>query len=409
MFDPKEIRKDFPIFERVINGKPMVYLDSTATTQKPKQMLKVVGEYYRNYNANIHRGIYAISEEATAAYEVAREKVAKFINASDPKSVVFTRGTTESINLVASSWGRANLKPGDEILLTVMEHHSNLVPWHLISKETGAVLKFIPLTQEGTLDLTDLSNLLTKRTKILSLTHASNVLGTINPVEDLTRKAHQVGAIVIIDGAQSVPHQPVDVQAIDCDFIAFSGHKMLGPTGIGVLYGRPEIFETMPPYHGGGEMIVEVFLDRSTYRGLPGRFEAGTPNISGAIGLGAAVDYLQALGMKNVRKHEQELAAYALDALKNLDDITIYGAAKERGGVISFNLPAAHPHDVAQILDQEGVAIRAGHHCAQPLMRWLDVAATVRASMYVYSTTDDIDHLVAALRKVKEVFAGVLN
>jgi cysteine desulfurase/selenocysteine lyase len=409
MFDPKIIRRDFPILQRVIDGKPLVYLDSAATTQKPVSVIEAMDEYYRNYNANVHRGIYTLSEEATAAYENARDTVARFINAPHREGIVFTRGTTESINLVASSWGRANLKAGDEILLTGMEHHSNLIPWHLIAEQTKSILSFIPLNQDGTLILSDLSKLLTKRTKIVALTHASNVLGTINPVREITHQAHKVGAVVLVDGAQSVPHLPTDVQELDCDFLAFSGHKMLGPTGIGVLYGKPELLDAMPPYHGGGEMIVEVFLDSSTYRQAPARFEAGTPNIAGAIGLSAAIEYLEKLGMQNVRRHEQEMTAYALEALKRLDDIIIYGNAPERGGAVAFNVRGIHPHDVSQILDEESIAIRAGHHCAQPLMRWLDVPATIRASFYVYTTKDEIDILVNALQHVKELFAGVAH
>ncbi|MGA2622533.1 MAG: cysteine desulfurase [Bacteroidota bacterium] len=406
MLNANEIREDFPIFKRLVNGKPLVYFDSTATTQRPNAVIEAMDDYYHNYNANVHRGVYTISDEATQAYENARDKVSRFINANRRESVVFTRGTTESINLVASSWGRTNLKPGDEILLSVMEHHSNLVPWQLIAQQTGARLRFIPLTRDGRLDLEKLPQLLSAKTKIVSLTYVSNVLGTINPVATIIKQAHAVGAIVMIDGAQAAPHIRIDVQAIDCDFLAFSGHKMLGPTGTGVLYGKLHLLESMPPYHGGGDMITEVQLERSTYREPPGKFEAGTPNIAGVIGLGAAIDYLDRLGMEAIQAHERALVRFALDALKGFNDIDIYGPIPERSGVIAFNMKGVHPHDVATILDQEGIAIRAGHHCAQPLMHWLNVPATNRASFYIYNTEDDVERLVSALRKVQEIFSA---
>ena len=409
MLNTIKIRSEFPIFDRIVKNKPLVYLDSAATTQKPLAVIDTVSEYYRNYNANVHRGIYVISEEATQRYEEARDKVTRFINAPAREGIVFTRNTTEAINLVANSWGRANLKPGDEVLLTQMEHHSNLIPWQLITREKQAKLKFIPLTPDGRLDLDQLPNLLTERTKVVSLAHVSNVLGTINPVAEIVRRAHEVGAIVVVDGAQSVPHITVDVQELDCDFLAFSGHKMLGPTGIGVLCGKVKLLDAMPPYMGGGEMINEVQLEYATYRELPWKFEAGTPNIVGAIGLGAAIDYLENIGIENLRAHEQELLHYALEALKNLNDIDIYGPLPDRSGVISFNIKGIHPHDVSTILDEDAVFIRAGHHCAQPLMRWLDVAATVRASFYLYNTKDDTDRLTESLRKTKEVFSGVVT
>ncbi len=408
MLNTIKIRSEFPIFDRIVKNKSLVYLDSAATTQKPLAVIDTVSEYYRNYNANVHRGIYVISEEATQRYEEARDKVARFINAPAREGIVFTRNTTEAINLVANSWGRANLKPGDEVLLTQMEHHSNLIPWQLITREKQAKLKFIPLTPDGRLDLDQLPNLLTERTKVVSLAHVSNVLGTINPVAEIVRRAHEVGAVVVVDGAQSVPHMTVDVQELDCDFLAFSGHKMLGPTGIGVLWGKVKLLDAMPPYMGGGEMISEVQLEYATYRELPWKFEAGTPNIVGAIGLGAAIDYLEKIGIENLRAHEQELLDYALEALKNLNDIDIYGPLPDRSGVISFNIKGIHPHDVSTILDEDAVFIRAGHHCAQPLMRWLDVAATVRASFYLYNTKDDTDRLTESLRKTKEVFSGVV-
>ena len=338
-----------------------------------------------------------------------RKKVARFINAPASQGIIFTRGTTESINLVAATWGRANLREGDEILLSEIEHHSNLVPWQILAQQTGARLRFLPLVGEGTLDISRLSELLTRRTKIVSVAHVSNSLGTINPVREIIRRAHDVGAVVLLDGAQSVPHMPVDVKELDCEFMAFSGHKMLGPTGIGVLYGKPELLDAMPPYHGGGEMIDEVQLERSTYKPAPSKFEAGTPDVAGAIGLGAAIDYLSALGMDAVRQHEVAMTEYALDALGKLDDIELYGPKTERGGVITFNVASVHAHDVAQVLDECGVAVRAGHHCAQPVMRWLKVPSTVRASIYIYTTREDIDQCVAGLQKVKEMFVSVTH
>ncbi|MEK6570931.1 MAG: cysteine desulfurase [Bacteroidota bacterium] len=408
MLNVNEVRTDFPILQRIVKGKPLVYLDSAATTQKPLAVIEATDQYYRVYNANVHRGIYTISEEATERYEKARDKVAAFIKAPARESIIFTRNATESINLVSNSWGRTHLRPGDEILLSYMEHHSNLIPWQMIARETGAQLRFIPLTPDGRLDLSDLPNLLTSKTKIVAVTHVSNVLGTINPVAEIAQKAHEVGAVVLIDAAQSVPHLAIDVRALDCDFLAFSGHKMLGPTGIGILYGKVNLLDAMPPFMGGGEMINEVQLESATYRELPGKFEAGTPNIAGAIGLGAAIDYLNAIGLDNIREHEISLVSYAVEALKNLNGIDIYGPLPDRSGVIAFNLKGIHPHDVSTILDEDAIAIRAGHHCTQPLMRWLDVAATARASFYLYNTTDDIDRFVDSLKKVKEIFASVI-
>ena len=408
MLNVNEVRTDFPILQRIVKGKPLVYLDSAATTQKPLAVIEATDQYYKVYNANVHRGIYTISEEATERYEKARDKVAAFIKAPARESIIFTRNATESINLVSNSWGRTHLRPGDEILLSYMEHHSNLIPWQMIARETGAQLRFIPLTPDGRLDLSDLPNLLTSKTKIVAVTHVSNVLGTINPVAEIAQKAHEVGAVVLIDAAQSVPHLAIDVRALDCDFLAFSGHKMLGPTGIGILYGKVNLLDAMPPFMGGGEMINEVQLESATYRELPGKFEAGTPNIAGAIGLGAAIDYLNAIGLDNIREHEISLVSYAVEALKNLNGIDIYGPLPDRSGVIAFNLKGIHPHDVSTILDEDAIAIRAGHHCTQPLMRWLDVAATARASFYLYNTTDDIDRFVDSLKKVKEIFASVI-
>ncbi|MCS7263699.1 MAG: cysteine desulfurase [Armatimonadetes bacterium] len=400
------VRKDFPILQRTVHGKRLIYLDSAATSQKPKCVIDAEREFYERYNANVHRGAYLIAEEATSAYEAAREKIAKFINAPSKDCIVFTRGTTEAINLVAYSWGWANLREGDEILLTEMEHHSNIVPWQLIAQRTGAKIKVVPITDDGLLDLDEFERLLTERVKIVAVTHVSNVLGTINPVQEICSKAHEVGAIVLVDGAQAAPHLPIDVQAIGCDFYALSGHKMCGPTGSGVLYGRKDLLESMPPFLGGGEMIRTVTFEKTTFNDLPYKFEAGTPPIAQAIGLGVAVDYLTKIGMGRIRAHEIELVAYALERLKEIDGITIYGFAppEQRGGVVAFNIGEIHPHDLATFLDAHGICIRAGHHCAQPLMRRFDVAATARASFYLYNTQEEIDALVEALEKAEKFF-----
>ncbi len=400
------VRSDFPIFRRTVRGKRLIYLDSAATSQKPQCVIDAEREFYERYNANVHRGAYLIAEEATAAYESAREKVAKFINAPNRDCIVFTRGTTEAINLVAYSWGLANLREGDEILLTEMEHHSNIVPWQLIAERTGAKIKVVPITDDGLLDMDAFERLLTERVKIVAVTHVSNVLGTINPVHEICRKAHEVGAMVLVDGAQAAPHLPVDVQAIGCDFYALSGHKMCGPTGVGALYGRKELLEAMPPFLGGGEMIRTVTFERTTFNDVPYKFEAGTPPIAQAVGLGVAVDYLTKIGIERIRAHEVELVTYALERLREIDDITIYGAAppEQRGGVIAFNIGNIHPHDLATFLDAHGICIRAGHHCAQPLMRRLNVAATARASFYLYNTPDEIDALVEALQQAVRFF-----
>lgn len=402
-----EIRSDFPILSRQVHGKPLVYLDSGASSQKPNAVLETLDTYYKTYNANVHRGVYEISELATAAQEKARVKVARFINARQSKQIIFTRNTSESINLVAYSWGNANIHAGDLIVLTEMEHHSNLVPWQLLAQRSGARLEFIPVTDDGLLDLDKYAQLLQQQPKLVAFTHMSNVLGTINPVKQMTEQAHAVGAIVLVDGAQSAPHLPVDVQDLDVDFFCFSGHKMLGPTGIGVLYGKRALLEAMPPFMSGGDMIRTVHLRESTWNDLPWKFEAGTPAIAEAIGLGAAVDYLKELGMDAVHQHEQEITAYAMEQLRSVPELTIYGPAAElRGGVISFTLGDIHPHDLASILDQEvGVAIRAGHHCAQPLMERYNLAATARASFYVYTTREDIDTLVQGLHKARQIFA----
>ncbi len=405
VFDVRRVRQDFPVLEQWVHGRPLVYLDNAATAQKPHQVIDALTTYYRTYNANVHRGIHTLSEQATENYEDARRKIACFINARSVKEVIWTRGTTESINLVAYSWGRANIGAGDEILLTQMEHHSNLIPWQILAQEKGAVLRFVPVTNEGFLDLECLDDLLTTRTKLVSVVHMSNVLGTINPVAEIARRAHAVGAKVLVDGAQSVPHMPIDVQALDCDFLAFSGHKMCGPTGIGVLYGKRELLEAMPPFQGGGDMIKEVFLESATWNDLPWKFEAGTPSIAQAIGLGFAVDYLTQVGIEAIHHHEQEVVGYAMQALSQMDGVEIYGPpAGLRGGVISFNLAGVHPHDIATILDHEGVAIRAGHHCAQPLMRRYQVPAMARASFYLYNTIEEVDVLLHALEHVKETF-----
>ncbi len=406
VLDVETVRKDFPIFQRTVRGKRLIYLDSAATSQKPQCVIDAEREFYEQYNANVHRGAYLIAEEATAAYESAREKVAKFINAPNKDCIVFTRGTTEAINLVAYSWGLANLREGDEILLTEMEHHSNIVPWQLIAERTGAKIKVVPITDDGLLDMDAFERLLTERVKIVAVTHVSNVLGTINPVHEICRKAHEVGAMVLVDGAQAAPHLPVDVQAIGCDFYALSGHKMCGPTGVGALYGRKELLEAMPPFLGGGEMIRTVTFEQTTFNDVPYKFEAGTPPIAQAVGLGVAVDYLTKIGIERIRAHEVELVTYALERLREIDDITIYGAAppEQRGGVIAFNIGNIHPHDLATFLDAHGICIRAGHHCAQPLMRRLNVAATARASFYLYNTPDEIDALVEALQQAVKFF-----
>ncbi|HEY5002535.1 MAG TPA: cysteine desulfurase [Ktedonobacteraceae bacterium] len=402
----EEIRKDFPILSRQVHGKALAYLDSTASSQKPLTVIEAMDTYYRTYNANIHRGVYAISEEATAEMDKARIKMARFINARQSKQIVFTRNTTESINLVAYSWGNANIHAGDLIILTEMEHHSNLVPWQLLAERTGARLEFVPVTDDGLLRQDIYAQLLEQGPKLVAFTHMSNVLGTINPAQEMIAQAHAAGAIVLLDAAQSVPHFPVDVQALDVDFLCFSSHKMLGPTGIGVLYGKRDLLEAMPPFMGGGDMIRKVSLRHSTWNDLPWKFEAGTPAIAEAIGLGAAVDYLNELGMDFVMEHEREITTYAMQQLKTIPEVTIYGPdASQRGGVISFTLGDIHPHDLASILDQEvGVAIRAGHHCAQPLMERYGLAATARASFYVYTIKEEIDILVQGLRKAQEIF-----
>ena len=403
MFDVKNIRKDFPIFAEQPDN--FVYLDSSATTLKPQSVIDAVAGYYSKYSANVHRSIYSIGEEATAEYEGSRTKVANFIN-SDSKSIIFTRGTTESINLVAYTWARKNIKAGDEILLTEMEHHSNLIPWQLCAQETGAILKHIPFNEDGTLDLSEPEKWFTHKTKLVAVIHQSNVFGTVNPIKDIIKMAHDVGAIVLVDAAQSVPHQTVDVQDMDCDFLAFSGHKMLGPTGVGVLYGKPELLEAMPPFLGGGEMIRTVSLNDSTWNGIPWKFEAGTPNIAQAIGLGAAIDYINKIRLEKIHEYEQELLNYALEKMQEIPGINIYGAAQKRGAVISFNVENIHPHDLAQFLDNDGIAIRAGHHCTQPIMKKLGVPATGRASFYVYNSKEDVVRLCESIEKTIKFMSG---
>jgi len=402
-----DIRKDFPILSRQVHGKPLVYLDSTASSQKPVAVIEAMSTYYETTHANVHRGVYEISEEATTRMEKARVKIARFINARQSKQVIFTRNTTESINLVAYSWGNTNIAAGDLIVLTELEHHSNLIPWQLLARRTGARLEFVPITDEGLLRLDIYEQLLQQQPKLVAFTHMSNVLGTINPAQQMIAQAHAAGATVLLDAAQSVPHLPVDVQSLDVDFLCFSGHKMLGPTGIGILYGKRELLEAMPPFMGGGEMIRKVGLRESTWNDLPWKFEAGTPAIAEAIGLGAAVDYLTELGMENVQRHEQEITAHAMEQLQAVPELTIYGPeAARRGGVVSFTLADIHAHDLASILDQEvGVAIRAGHHCAQPLLDRLGLVATARASFYVYTIPEDIDVLVQGLHKALRIFS----
>jgi cysteine desulfurase/selenocysteine lyase len=423
MLEVNQIRADFPILQRQVHGKPLMYLDNAATSQKPESVIQSMDDYYRRYNANIHRGVHTLAEEATEAYEKARRKVGRFINAYSPREIVFVRNTTEAINLVALTWGRANVGAGDVIVLSVMEHHSNLVPWQLLAEATGARLEFIGLDPQGHLVLDDLDQILDAyggsgsgsagRVKLVGISGMSNVLGTINPVTEIAARAHEAGALLLVDGAQSVPHIPVDVRALGIDFLAFSAHKMLGPTGIGALWGRKEILQSMPPFLGGGDMIKSVHLRESEWNDVPHKFEAGTPNMAHAVGFGAAVDYLKGLGMEAVQAHEQAMAAYALDRLATVPNLLIYGPpANERGGVVTFNLIKdgellIHPHDLASILDREGIAIRAGHHCAQPLMEHYGVPATARASFYVYNTEEEVDRLVEALYKAQEIFGLV--
>ena len=401
------LRKDFPILERKVYGKPLVYLDNTATTQKPLAVLRALDDYYRRYNANVHRGVYKIAEEATEAYEAVRGKVARLLNARSDREIVFTRGTTESVNLVAHSWGRSNVGPGDVIVLSEMEHHSNIVPWQLLAAEKGASIRWIPVDENGRLELSGLDALLTGPVKLLAVTQLSNALGTINPAAELIRRAHAVGAKVLIDGAQSVPHLGVDVQALDCDFLALSGHKMLGPTGIGALYAKRALLEAMPPFFGGGEMIREVTTSGTTWNDVPFKFEAGTMNIADTIAFGAAIDYIQAIGMDAIHAHGVSLAAATMAALREIPGVTVYGPPPaERGGIVSFTVERIHAHDVAGALDREGIAVRAGHHCAMPLHTRFGIPASVRASFYVYNTASEVERLAQGVRTAKKVYGG---
>ena len=402
----QEIQRDFPLLARRIGEKRLAYLDNAATSQKPEAVLRAMDEYYRQHNANVHRGVHTLSEEATARYEQARVSIARFLHAPSEKQVVFTRGTTESINLVVNSWGRANLKPGDEVLITEMEHHSNIVPWQILRDEIGFTLRYIPVGLDGLLDLSDLDSLINERTKFVSVIHASNVLGTINPIAELIAAAHAVGAKVLVDGAQSVAHMPVDVQALDMDFLAFSGHKMCGPTGSGVLYGKRDLLEAMPPWMGGGDMIREVKMSASKWNSLPYKFEAGTPSMAEMIGLGAATDYLSAVGMDWIAAHERALVRYAYERLGNIEGLRILGPGPDqRGGLISFTVNEIHPHDLAAVLDRAGVAVRAGHHCAQPIHDRFGIVASARASFYFYNTEEDVDQLVSGLERAAQIFA----
>ena len=406
MLDVNKIRTDFPILqEEAYPGVPLIYLDSAASSQKPLPVIEVMDHYYRHTNANVHRGIHRLSEEATNAYEGARERIARFINAADSAEVIYVRNATEGFNLVAYSWGRVNLQAGDEILITAMEHHANIVPWQILAEQTGVVLRHLPFLPNGTLDLDQLPQLLTEKTKLFSFTAVSNVFGTVNPVKQLIEAAHKVGALAMVDAAQAVPHMPVDVQAWDCDFLAFSGHKMCGPTGIGILYGKRHLLEAMPPFMGGGDMIRRVTLDGSTWADLPHKFEAGTPSIAEGIGLGTAVDYLTDLGMENVHAYDQYITNYALEALSEVENLQILGpSAAQRGGVAAFTIQGLHPHDMAELLDKDGIAIRAGHHCAMPLHQLCGVNSTARASFYIHTTTEEVDKLVDSLNRAKKIF-----
>lgn len=399
------IRDDFPILQERANGHPLIYFDNAATSQKPRAVLEALRNYYEHANANVHRGLHVLSSRATEAYENARQRVATYIGAANPDEVVFTRGTTESINLVAQAWGEKFIRAGDSILLTEMEHHSNLVPWQLLAERVGAKLRFIPVRDDGTLDLDRLSSLLTPEVKLFGFTHISNSLGTINPVAELCRKAREVGAVSLVDAAQSVGHLPVNVEELGCDFLAFSGHKMCGPTGIGALYGRAEILDAMPPWHGGGEMIVSVALEKSSYKKAPHRFEAGTPNIAGAIGLAAAVDYIERIGRPEIFEHDVELTRHAIERMAELPGIRILGPDQERGAVVGFVMAAAHPHDLTTFADQYGLAMRGGHHCNQPLMRRFGVPGTTRASFYFYNTIEEIDRMIDILRAAVRFFS----
>lgn len=404
-FDPSTVRGDFPILSKCVNGKPLVYLDNAATTQKPRAVIDAITRYYEFDNANIHRGVHQLSQRATHDYEAARQLVCDFLRAASPKEIVFVRGATEGINLVAQAYGRAQVREGDEILITAMEHHSNIVPWQMLCQEKSARLRVAPINDHGELLFEEFSRLLNSRTKIVAVAHVSNALGTINPVREIIELAHRQNAVVVVDGAQAAPHLPVDVQALDCDFHVFSGHKVYGPTGIGVLYGKAALLEAMLPYQGGGDMISSVTFEKTTYNKIPHKFEAGTPDISGVIGLGAALRYVNQLGLERIALHEHDLLAYATTAVSAIPGIRVVGAAKEKAGVLSFVMDGIHPHDIGTILDQEGIAIRTGHHCAQPVMERFEIPATARASFGLYNTREEIDTLVQGIHKVREVFA----
>ncbi|UFJ43352.1 cysteine desulfurase [Brevibacillus humidisoli] len=405
----REIRKYFPILDQQVNGHPLVYLDSSATSQKPVQVIEAVDAYYKEYNSNVHRGVHTLGSKATDAYEGAREKVRSFINAREANEVVFLRGTTSALNLVANSYVRPRLQEGDEIVTTIAEHHSNFIPWQQVAKATGATFTFIPLTEDGTITVEAVRKTVTPKTKVVAIRHMSNVLGDVTPIKEIAEIAHQNGAVLIVDGAQSAPHIKVDVQEMGCDFFTFSAHKMCGPTGIGVLYGRRELLEQMEPVEFGGEMIDYVDLYDSTWKEVPWRFEGGTPIIAGAVGLAAAIDFLTEIGMDEIERHDRHLVRYALEQMQQVEGLNIYGPREDRTGLITFNLADVHPHDAATVLDSHGIAVRAGHHCAQPLMRWLQVTATARASFYLYNTEEDVDALVSGLKKTKEYFGNVFS
>lgn len=405
-FDVEKLRADFPVLQQRVHGKPLVYLDNAATTQKPRAVIDTVDRYYSMENSNIHRGIHYLSEKATQAYEGARDKIRRFINAARTQEVIFVRGTTEGINLVAQSYGRSFLKEGDEIIISAMEHHSNIVPWQILCEQVGAKLRVVPINHDGELVLDEYKNLLSEKTKLVAITHVSNALGSVLPVKQIVESAHRYNVPVLVDGAQAVPHMGVDVQDLDCDFYAFSGHKLFGPTGIGILYGKERLLEAMPPYQGGGDMISLVTFEKTHYNVLPYKFEAGTPHIAGGIGLGAAVEYLNGIGLEGWVPHEQALLAYATEALSKIEGLTLIGTAKEKAGVLSFVLEGIHAHDVGTILDREGIAVRAGHHCAMPVMQRFGVPATVRASLAFYNTREEIDVLVQGIQKVFEVFGS---
>jgi cysteine desulfurase/selenocysteine lyase len=402
--DVEKIRQDFPLLHQEVNGKPLAYLDNAATSQKPTQVIKALDKYYQEDNANIHRGVHTLSERATIDYEQARGKVRSFINANSEKEIIFVRGATEGINLIAQSYGRTNLKTGDEIIISEMEHHSNIVPWQLLCEQTGAILKIIPINDSGELILEEFEKLLSPKTKLVSLAHISNALGTINPIQSIIDRAHEHNAIVIIDGAQATPHTIVDVQALDCDFYVFSGHKLFGPTGIGVLYGKAHLLEAMPPWQGGGDMIKMVSFEKTLYNDLPYKFEAGTPHIAGVIGLGAAIDYVSATGLNAIAAYEHELLEYATEKILEVKDLRLIGTAQQKTSILSFVIDSIHPHDIGTILDHEGIAIRTGHHCAMPVMTHFNVPATARASFAFYNTFEEVDRLIQALGKAREVF-----